>query len=245
MRIVMLLGWLLVPVLAGAYHYGPGQQRLVEDEAAAILREADALAAQEDWAAAAERYDDALKVVPEERVGEARAVRLERAKARLNAGRMPEAYADLQALVDETAGDESVDPKLRDDAQATLANCRYYLTWLMRLEGRPREEWEPEIEAARQTFRLLAEQHDSSAGADARRRQEDLESTIRLARMDLSELQALSLPSQCQGCCSGDCKGSGSGKGKRPGKGRGKGERTGDEFARGASSGPPPDGRGS
>ncbi|MEX0702071.1 MAG: hypothetical protein WD069_08240 [Planctomycetales bacterium] len=239
MRIAILLGWLLVPVLAGAYHYGPGQQRLLEDDVAAILREADALAAAEDWPAAVERYEAALKLVPAERIGEARAIRLEHAKARMHAGQMPEAYADLQDLVDEAARDESADPALLAEAQATLANCRYYLTWLMRLEGRPREEWEPEIEGARQTYRLLAEQAaDAGDAAVSRARQEDLESAVRLARLDLSELQALPLPSQCKGCCSGQC--------KRPGKKRGQSPQGQEKKdARGASSGPPPDGRGS
>jgi hypothetical protein len=78
----------------------------------------------------------------------------------------------------------------------------------MRLEGLGPEEWEPEIEAARQAYKLLAE--DSQKRGDepaAKKYREDLESAIRLARMDLSELQGLNLPRQCNGCCS--CKGNG------------------------------------
>ena len=41
-------------------------------------------------------------------------------------------------------------------------DSRLSITWLMRLEGHSREEWEPEIEAARQTYRLLAERADAS-----------------------------------------------------------------------------------
>jgi hypothetical protein len=67
----------------------------------------------------------------------------------------------------------------------------------MRLEGAPREEWEPEIEGARQTYKLLAGQAEERGQDElgARLRQ-DLESAIRLARMDLTELQGLPLPSQ-------------------------------------------------
>ena len=43
------------------------------------------------------------------------------------------------------------------DARGALANAQYYTTWLMRLEGLPREEWQPEIEASRQNYKLLAE----------------------------------------------------------------------------------------
>ncbi len=46
MRTLFLLGWLMVPVVFGAYHYGPGQDRLRLDDAARTLSEADQLAAQ-------------------------------------------------------------------------------------------------------------------------------------------------------------------------------------------------------
>ncbi|MCA9215380.1 MAG: hypothetical protein KDB27_20085, partial [Planctomycetales bacterium] len=81
-----------------------------------------------------------------------------------------------------------------NEARAALANSQYYRTWLMKLEGLPEETWKPEIESARQTYRLLAE---SVADAELEKRfKEDLESTIRLARMDASDLQGLPLPSQ-------------------------------------------------
>ena len=46
----------------------------------------------------------------------------------------------------------------------------------------------------RQTYKLLAQEERDDAKKLAL--QEDLESSIRLARMDLSELQGLPLPSQ-------------------------------------------------
>ena len=85
--------------------------------------------------------------------------------------------------------------------QEKLADAKYYMTWRMRLEGLPQEEWEPEIESARQHFRLLAEK----GSASNERYQEKLESSIRLARMDLTELQGQPLPGCCNGCCSGKC----------------------------------------
>ena len=69
------------------------------------------------------------------------------------------------------------------------------------MEGLPQEEWEPEIESSRQHFRLLAEK----SSADKNGYQEKLESAIRLARMDLTELQGLPLPGCCKGCRSGKC----------------------------------------
>jgi hypothetical protein len=112
----------------------------------------------------------------------------------------------------------------------------------MRLEGEPRTAWEPEIEASRQHYRLLSEEARAANDSEAlERHQADLEAAIRLARMDLSELQALPLPSQCKGCCSGECQCKGGKSGNKKGNGTSQKKPDGDEFARGASSGPPLD----
>jgi hypothetical protein len=59
----------------------------------------------------------------------------------------------------------------------------------MRLVGLSADEWEPEIERARQTYRLLTEQAESAGNQIAvKRYREDLESAIRLARLDVGEL---------------------------------------------------------
>jgi hypothetical protein len=71
------------------------------------------------------------------------------------------------------------------------------MTWLMRLEGSPRTEWEPEIQAARQNYKLLAEDALALGDTSATERgREDLESAIKLERMELKDLQGLPLPSQ-------------------------------------------------
>ena len=243
MRAVLLAVLVLAPVLAGAYHYGPGQVRLELDEAQRLLSAAQREMLREDYAAAVERFTDALAELPAERQPEAARIRIERAKAMLQAQQLPKAYDDLTLLVDELQGQSNSDPALLADARESLANAKYYLTWLMRLEGEPRPAWEPEIEAARQSYRLLAEQAETGGSKQtALRHRQDLEATIRLARMDLAQLQALPLPSQCKGCCSGQCQCKG-GKGKKPGQGQGKSQKKpeGDQPARGASSGPPPD----
>jgi tetratricopeptide (TPR) repeat protein len=242
MRGFLLAVWVLVPVVAGAFHYGPGQERLQLDDVQAYLSAGRRHVEKGDQARAVEYFNEALAKIPSERAAEARRIRVERAKAMLLSQQLPEAYDELTLLLPELQDDPATDPKLLADARESLANAKYYLTWLMRLEGEQRTEWEPEIEAARQTYRLLAEQAESTGDAAAlQKHQEDLEATIRLARMDLSELQALPLPSQCKGCCSGDCNCKGNGKKKGKGQGKSMNKPQGDEFARGASSGPPPD----
>jgi len=197
MRTILLLMWLLIPVLIGAYHYGPGQDRMRTDHVARLLRQADQWAADEKWTEAKQNYNEALRLLSEDKIHESRAIRLNRAKVQMECSELPEAHAELNVLVDEMQSDPQADRSLLSEARATLANAQYYMTWLMRLEGQPRELWEPEIEASRQTFRYLAEQAQSRSDAMvAQSNREDLESAIRLARMDLRDLQGLPLPSQ-------------------------------------------------
>lgn len=58
----------------------------------------------------------------------------------------------------------------------------------------PDAAWQPEIEAARQEYKLLAQ--SSPDTAFAAQCADDLEATIRLARMDPAELYGLPIPSQ-------------------------------------------------
>jgi len=211
MRRVLLFVWLLIPVALGAYHYGPGQDRLRADRAAeavaradAAAREARAVAAKEGddaarshWAEAALAYAEAIELLPAGQTREGQALRLERAKAQMFVSQLPEACRDLASLVDEIAGESSPNEELLDGARAALANAQYYTTWLMRLEGATREEWEPQIEASRQNYKLVAQKAEAAGDQRlAAATKEDLEAAIRLARMDLTELQGLPLPSQ-------------------------------------------------
>ncbi len=197
MRKILVAAWLAIPVGTWAYHEGPGQDRLRLDDAGAYLRTAHAAASSEDWAASIEAYESALKLLPAERGAEARRARLELNKARMLAKQLPEAHADLAVLVRELAEAKDADPAMLAEARSALANSQYYITWLMRLEGQPAEKWEPEVEAARQTYRLLAEQAAARGDRAAlEQNQKDLEAAVRLARMELKDLQGLPLPSQ-------------------------------------------------
>ena len=203
--------WLTLPVAAYAYHMGPGQEHMRLDQVAALIERADFHVAEaeriaaidgdeaavEDWTRAEADYAEALDLLPAERVAEIRRLKLERAKAQMFISKLPVANATLSGMVTEPLDATDVDPELLADVQRTFATSQYYMTWLQRLEGAPREEWEPRIDSARQIFKLLATK--AEAGADqssTKEAREDLESAIRLARMDLSELQGLPLPSQ-------------------------------------------------
>ena len=199
MRNILLCGWLLLPIGAWAYHEGPGQDRVARDDTADVLSDALAAWTEGSFGEATELYTRALEVLPKDDIDAARRIRLELNKARMESSELPTARDDLESLVDELvaeqAAGEEIDQELLADARKALASSQYYITWLMRLEGLPREEWEPEIEAARQNYRLLAEQ---AAGDEqlVKLHQSDLESAVRLARMELEDLQGLPLPSQ-------------------------------------------------
>jgi hypothetical protein len=194
MRTLILVGWLLVPIGFGIWHQGPGQDRLKLDAVGKMLAEANRLVQAEEWGEAVEWYDEALKQLPPDRVSESQSIRLEKAKAQMMARQLPEAHQDLKNLCEELQSEEPAQEKLLADARSALAQAQYYMTWLMRLEGQPRDVWEPEIEASRQNYRLLAEKAGDEEAA--KKSKEDLESAVRLARMELSELQGLPLPSQ-------------------------------------------------
>ncbi|MEL6427760.1 MAG: hypothetical protein AAFZ87_04235 [Planctomycetota bacterium] len=201
MRKLFIVGWLMLPLGAWAYHEGPGQERMQLESVDAKLAEAKEAAADEDWKRAATLYDEALAEMPELetplRRAAARRIRLSSAKAKLQGSKLVEARRELSELVSDLGADEEAEVALLDEAREAYANAQYYWTWLMRVEGYTREDWEPEIEVARQNYRLLAErarERDDAQRAEAYL--ESLESTIQLARLDLDELQGLPLPNQ-------------------------------------------------
>lgn len=197
MRKLLAFLWIMLLFPAAAWHLSAGQTQEQLDDAAVALRDARECVDAQDWSEAVDQFDAALKALPKDRTREARQIRLEKAKAQMEAKGLPKANKALISLVDELKEDPSADPALLADARSTLANSQYYLTWLMRLEGLDRSEWEPEIEAARQTYKLLVEQAQRSGDTELlTRNQEDLESAIRLARLDLKDLQGLPLPNQ-------------------------------------------------
>jgi hypothetical protein len=198
MRKKILMGiWLLIPVLLLAYHYGPGQSRLALDRAASKIAEARAREAKEDWQGAFQAWSDALTETPQSQTGPRFQLRLAQARTRMYTGELPEAIEDMQSLLTDIQRGHA-NRELEREVRRTLAGAQYYAGWLMRLESAPAEEWLLPVEEARQHFRLLAEEtQDPRAVVNYKK---NLEATIRLERMDLSELQGLPLPKFCSAC---------------------------------------------
>lgn len=197
MRIILIVVWLFVGLAGVIYHFGPGQEHLEVDRVARTLKLARQNVDDENWSQAVELYDQVLADLPADKITQSREVQLEKAKSQMMAKELPKARKALENLLNEIRGDQSSDKRFVAEVQSTLANSQYYMTWLMRLEGLAEEEWMPEIEAARQHYTQLTIDAENLGDKDLlNRSKEDLESAIRLARMDLSELQGLPLPSQ-------------------------------------------------
>ena len=167
MRNILLVTWLALPIGAWAYHEGPGQDRLALEETDAVLVAAHDAAQAGRWKEAVSRYEEAIGKLPKQDTAVSKAtvqrLQIELNKARMQAKGLSEARADLDSLVEQMEGDATTDPKLLAEARQLLARSQFFTTWLMRLEGLDREAWEPEIEAARQNWRLLAEQAGTEA----------------------------------------------------------------------------------
>ena len=197
MRQTLLTFWIMLLPIGGLYHLIAGPHLREMDVIGKSLTDARKLAGEEDWHRAVPEFERALESLPVDLLSESRAIRLELAQAKMNAAKLPEAHSDLKSLLDELLEDKQRDPKLESQVRESLANSQFYMTWLMRLEGLPATKWEPEIESARQNYRMLAETATESGHVNAAKKQkENLEAAIRLARLDLADLQGLPLPNQ-------------------------------------------------
>ena len=234
---LFILLWALAPVALLAYHYGPGQAGLAREEAKASIRAALDFEAKKQWRQAIDAYNAALAALPDTETAKRQQLQLARANARIYVGELPEAMLAMEHLLDETA--KGSDSELESKVRSSLASAQYYTGWLMRLELAEKEEWKEPLEKARQNFRLLAEQTAKTDAKASEDHQKNLEAVVRLARMDLSEVQALPLPKKCEGNKNVCSKCRGQKKSNKPKDMKKK------EDARGASVGKRPEGTGS
>ena len=195
MRKIFIFIWLLIPLGAAAYHFGPGQHNLKYDQVANHIDLAEQHMALEDFSAAVIELDNAIGSLPTEDISKITKLRLKKAKAQMQCSQLPQAYKDLENMLSEMNSD--TDPKLIAETKSTLANAQYYITWLMRLEGHSRETWDPVIESSRQNFYAASEFARTQGNKkSADQLIQNLEASIKLARMDLEELQGLPLPNE-------------------------------------------------
>jgi hypothetical protein len=215
---------LAIPVVAIAVHFAFGREWMKRGDAATLAGDGDRASAGGDWEPAAASYTAALATMTGESPRESSAVQVALGRSLVMSGQIIEGQERLQKTIDDLDAAGEMSSATATAARAELAAAHYYAAWIMRLEGATAEEWKPEAERARQIYRLLAETHpaggDSPSGF-----QQNLEATIRLQQMDLSELLARPLPKNCPCCkqslsqrkrkqCASRCASSGDGQGQ-------------------------------
>ncbi|MFM7866530.1 MAG: hypothetical protein ACKPHU_20165, partial [Planctomycetaceae bacterium] len=156
MKKSLLLFWLALPVVGGVYHLTAGEFHMQMDQVGWHLRTGRSAVQKSEWHRAAREFEKALELVPDDQDQLRRDVRLQLAQAKIHSAGLPDANEDLKKLLTEVTADDvqPTDPVLQSRVRETLAESQYYLAWLMRLEGVASEEWLPELESARQNYRL-------------------------------------------------------------------------------------------
>ena len=202
-RTALIAGWCVVLLGLLGLHFGPGQRAVSAQRIDAQSNAALAAEQMEDWGLAVEKWTEALSQTEANAHDERARLALRLQMARVMKGELPEALEATAALHDEVL-EQDVTPETEEKVRAQLAAMHYWAAWLMRLEGATAEEWEPVADMARMHFRKLAE----SDSGDADEHKKNLESVIRLQRMDLSELRGMPLPKECKNTknCTGKCK---------------------------------------
>ena len=66
MRKILLVGWLVLPIGAWAYHEGPGQDRVALEATDAVMVAAHQAASDGDWKLAIREYEAALESLPKD-----------------------------------------------------------------------------------------------------------------------------------------------------------------------------------
>ena len=133
MKIVLATLWLLLPLGFAAFHFGPGQQHLALDHTEDLLSQGRQAAKAEQWCDAIDFYQQALAKLPKQELDTSRRLQLELSKAKMQDAKLPEAREDLASLVEALNSDPNAPADLKEDALSSLANARYYMTYLMKL----------------------------------------------------------------------------------------------------------------
>jgi hypothetical protein len=187
-----------------------------------------------DWKAAATALAEAETALADEGGLRNAEIRVARARAIVRSGDVGVGAELLESVLEtglatEPSADAASDPKdaaaretLARAAREELATAYYYGARLMRLAGKPSEEWREVSALARQHFRALAEQANADEAADdAARHERNVELVLNLEQSSLDELYGKPSPRDCPG---GQCNGMGKRPGKKPGKRPGNGE---------------------
>jgi hypothetical protein len=155
-------------------------------------------------------------------------IRLAKARALVRTGDVAAGANELEDILYESGENAAIDATLSLEAREELATAYYYGARLMRLAGKPADEWREVASRARQNFRYLAEdaRQRGAPGAEVANHEKNGELVLNLEQSSLDELYAKPRPKDSP---TGKC----NGLGQQPRPGR-KGRNQGDKPAKGA-----------
>ena len=179
------------------------------------------------WGETAQALADAQTLVDELEGPVRDEIRLAKARALVRTGDVATGTNELEDLLLDAAERDTLDTPLALDAREELATAYYYGARLMRLAGKPADEWREVAARAKQNFRYLAEDAKSrgAAGEVVANHEKNGELVLDLEQSSLDELYAKPRPKDSP---TGKCNGLGQKRGNRPGK------RPGDKPGKGA-----------
>ena len=194
----LLLLWLLVPLPVVVWHYGAGQQWLARDRANSLIRQAQQAEAQQQWSQAEARFREASAQAGNSDPRLRTQLDLALVRMRYRQGGAVEAIDGIDRVVSDPRFHEQPE-ELQREARELSGRIHYHAAWVMRLEGAQRDLWMEEAELARQNYRMLSEQSLAAANTNySLVQQTNLETSVRLQRMSLTELMGRRLPEEGQ-----------------------------------------------
>ena len=172
--------------------------RAAADKASA--EEAQAYARSEaQWQRVADNLQQAITALQPADASAARELRVDRARAVLRAGDIPGAMGDLEQVLTELADTKAESSTTAMRAREELGTAMYFGARVLRMSGKPADEWRPLAAGARQQFRYLAQHaRDTNASPDSiTNHDKNTELVLNLEQSGLDELLAKPRPRAC------------------------------------------------
>jgi hypothetical protein len=201
------------------------ENEALRDAAAKATAEEEAAYAQASaaWKVTADALAEAQAYVDELGGPVREEIRLAKARALVRTGDVAAGTNELEDLLYDAGERDALDTPLAIKAREELATAYYYGARLMRLAGKPADEWREVASRARQNFRYLAEDAKArgASGDEIANHEKNGELVLNLEQSSLDELYAKPRPKDSP---TGKC--NGLGQKPRPGnKGRNQGQK--------------------
>jgi hypothetical protein len=214
----------LEAIAARAAAFGNDDDALRATALEANAREEDAYArAAAEWRKTADALAEAQTLVDEIGGPVREQIRLAKARALVRTGDVAAGANELEDMLYDSMDSQALPESLTREAREELATAYYYGARLMRLAGKPSEEWREVASRARQNFRYLAEdaRERGASQEEIANHEKNGELVLNLEQSSLDELYAKPRPKDSP---TGTCNGLGD-KPRRGNKGRNQGDK--------------------